>query len=204
LFFTFIRLTIEGKPETDKIMTAHNPMPRNVFSRKRIRKMCKSAPYHLWSISLIWPLIISLGTLPAVQEEQIIEAYQQAESLSLEPVQFALPGAFVAPFANLNSIPQAGLDVDNDGSTDIIQPCSCRSMFPIPNGINANAGFFDDQLIVATGVSGQTWVVNTGESFYHRFKFTDFPRNGFAGNWNHRCLCIAGCASGCRRICRDC
>ncbi len=75
----------------------------------------------------------------------------------VNPPQFAMPGDFYPPFEFLNDIPETGLDLDNNGIIDIITPCSCRPEAPVPNGTNSNAGIFDDQLIVATGVSGQIW-----------------------------------------------
>ena len=73
--------------------------------------------------------------------------------------QFALPGDFYAPFEFLNDIPETGLDIDSNGIVDIITPCSCRPGLPVQNGTNVNTGVFDDQLIVATGVSGQVWKI---------------------------------------------
>lgn len=91
-------------------------------------------------------------------------------------VQFATPGNFVAPFENLNSIPANGLDLNDDGTVDIITPCSCRTLSPIPNGSQSNAGVFDDQLIVATGVSGQTWRVYLSSGVLHPVTLTPiFP-----------------------------
>lgn len=77
----------------------------------------------------------------------------------MDDVQFAIPGDFLAPFDNLNTIPAIGLDVDDDGTIDIKRPCSCRTTFPIPNGSNPNNGLFDDQIVIATGISGQNWVL---------------------------------------------
>lgn len=82
-------------------------------------------------------------------------------------VQFATPGNFVAPFDYLNNIPANGLDLNDNGAIDIITPCSCRTVSPIPNGTQANTGYFDDQLIIATGVTGQLWRVYQGAGLFH-------------------------------------
>jgi hypothetical protein len=78
-----------------------------------------------------------------------------------DTLQFFLPGDFVAPFDYLNVIPANGLDLDSDMVEDIVPPCSCRGLGPIPNGTMPTEGLFDDQLIIATGVSGQTWELAT-------------------------------------------
>lgn len=85
-----------------------------------------------------------------------------------DPPQFEIPGEFNAPFdAILNNVPDAGLDLNNDGTIDIVKPCSCRPHDPTPNGTNNNERFFDDQLVVATGVSGQIWQVSSATNLYH-------------------------------------
>ncbi len=73
-------------------------------------------------------------------------------------VQTAIPGSFVAPFTFLNGALTQPLDLDGNGQTDVIRPCSCGNMPTISNGVADNtAGIFHDQLIVATGISGQQW-----------------------------------------------
>ena len=74
-------------------------------------------------------------------------------------VQFRTQGDFTGNYAYLNDIPTNGLDIDSDGNVDIIPACSCRSAEVIANGENSDAGYFDDQLIIATGVSGQSWTL---------------------------------------------
>ncbi|GJM32942.1 MAG: hypothetical protein DHS20C18_19430 [Saprospiraceae bacterium] len=71
-----------------------------------------------------------------------------------------MPGNFSPPFDNLNDIPPGGLDLDFDGTIDIIPPCSCRNGVIVANGSNSNTGVFDDQLIIATGISGQQWILD--------------------------------------------
>ena len=80
---------------------------------------------------------------------------------SSDEVQFVLPGGFVYPFDYLNSISFGGMDIDNDDNLDVVPPCTCRNTAPIPNGVQSNAGLFSDQIIVATGISGQTWYLET-------------------------------------------
>ncbi|NET34304.1 MAG: hypothetical protein F6K19_20145, partial [Cyanothece sp. SIO1E1] len=87
---------------------------------------------------------------------------------ALDPPQFEIPGEFAAPFdVLLNNIPEAGLDLDNDGTIDIVKPCSCQPHAPTPNGTNNDERFFDDQLVVATGTSGQIWQVSSATNLYH-------------------------------------
>lgn len=81
----------------------------------------------------------------------------QPAFLPVDDVQVTVPGNFTPPFEFLNNIPNNGLDLNDDGIKDIIPSCSCRSLPPIQNGTFSNAGVFDDQIIVATGVSGQAW-----------------------------------------------
>ncbi len=79
---------------------------------------------------------------------------------NFDDVQFAVPGNFLPPFDYLNDIPSGGLDIDLDGLIDVIPPCSCRNGAIIPNGTDSDAGIFDDQLIIATGISGQQWILD--------------------------------------------
>jgi len=72
-------------------------------------------------------------------------------------VQIGFPGQFSGDFEYLNALPPGGWDLDSNGVFDIGRPCSCRPMPPIQNGSSNNAGVFDSWLVVATGVSGQTW-----------------------------------------------
>ncbi|MEN0004719.1 MAG: T9SS type A sorting domain-containing protein, partial [Bacteroidota bacterium] len=71
--------------------------------------------------------------------------------------QLAIPGDFLPPFENLNNVLPAGLDLNEDAAIDIVPPCSCRGELVIQNGAAATEGLFDDQIIVASGVSGQQW-----------------------------------------------
>ncbi len=128
-------------------------------------------PIFLPALSLLfwlglWPL------LPAArQSPQPVMAPTAATSV-LETVQFAIPGNFVAPFENLNDIPAAGLDLDGNGSIDIIPACSCRSQAVVVNGTNPNNGFFNDQIVIATGVSGQQWRVSDSDNVFLRSSLT--------------------------------
>lgn len=84
-------------------------------------------------------------------------------------VQTAIPGSFVAPFTFLNGALTQSLDIDGNGQADIISPCSCGNMPTIPNGSADNtAGIFHDQLIVATGVSGQQWRILASNGVLNR------------------------------------
>ena len=105
--------------------------------------------YSLFLLCLLFLSFSFLGGDNTPDEEEICV---------MEP-QFTLPGNFTDTFEFLNNIPELGLDIDSNGVVDIITPCSCRPEVPIQNGVNVNTGVFDDQLIVATGVSGQTWRV---------------------------------------------
>lgn len=71
--------------------------------------------------------------------------------------QFTLQGEFTTPFEHLNVIPEEGLDINDDNIIDIKRHCGCRLMEPFANGSIDNNGIFDDQLIIATGVTGQQW-----------------------------------------------
>lgn len=87
---------------------------------------------------------------------------------AMDPPQFEIPGEFSAPFdALLNNIPSAGLDLNNDGTIDIVKPCSCQPHNPTPNGTNNDERFFEDQLVVATGTSGQLWQVSSATNLFH-------------------------------------
>ncbi|MEZ5043839.1 MAG: hypothetical protein R2828_28340 [Saprospiraceae bacterium] len=89
------------------------------------------------------------------------------KTLLVDPPQFAIPGNFSAPFdVLLNNIPDGGLDLNNDNKVDIVRACSCRPQNPIQNGTNSNERFFDDQLIVATGISNQVWQVSFATNLY--------------------------------------
>ena len=92
-----------------------------------------------------------------------------------EEVQFVLPGNFIVPFEQFNSIPSTGLDLDGDSNPDIIPPCSCKAAPPIINGTMTNTGLFDDQLIVATGFSGQTWYVESAYNLYDPDDLSEIP-----------------------------
>lgn len=82
-------------------------------------------------------------------------------------IQIGFPGQFSGSFEYLNSLPAGGLDLDNNGIFDIGRPCSCRPMPPIPNGSSSNAGIFDSWLVIATGISGQTWQIQHAEQALH-------------------------------------
>lgn len=82
-----------------------------------------------------------------------------AELLSQPAPQFALPGQFGPSFAHLNNIHPDGTDLDGNGSVDLRPPCSCVGPVSIANGATTTGGLFRDQLIVATGISGQTWKI---------------------------------------------
>lgn len=76
--------------------------------------------------------------------------------LPADTAQVALPGGFLAPFAFLNNVPSTGLDVGTDGKPDIFPECRCRSL-QYNQGATLPVGYFDGQIIVASGVSGQQW-----------------------------------------------
>ena len=83
--------------------------------------------------------------------------------------QFGLPGDFTPPFQYLNSVPNPGVDLDDDGVLDVVPSCSCAGVTSIiQNGENADDGFFYDQLIVASGVSGQNWSLNSFSNMLSR------------------------------------
>lgn len=84
------------------------------------------------------------------------------------PTQMAVPGSFMPPYEYLNDIPPGGLDLNGDQVIDIITPCSCRQPLTIDNGDDTSDGLFNDQLIVATGVSGQTWRIETIANAFNR------------------------------------
>ncbi len=75
-----------------------------------------------------------------------------------EDVQLAIPGEFTDPYTFLNEFTDGTIDVDDDGSPDIVQPCTCTQNPPITNGESAE-GWFLDQVVVATGISGEVWLV---------------------------------------------
>lgn len=90
-------------------------------------------------------------------------------------VQPAIPGSFVAPFTFLNGALTQPLDIDGNGQVDIITPCSCGNMPTIPNGAADNTlGIFHDQLIVATGVSGQQWRILASNGVLSRSSLQPF------------------------------
>lgn len=76
-----------------------------------------------------------------------------------EPVQVGIPGQFTGTFAYLNAATNGPLDINNNGVPDIYPPCSCRSYPEYATGVNLDNRVFDDQVVVATGISGQTWKV---------------------------------------------
>lgn len=82
---------------------------------------------------------------------------QAAVILPLTGEQIAFPGDFLPPFDYLNAAANGPLDVDGNGIADIIPACSCGSQPVITNGSQGGAGVFHDQIIIATGQSGQTW-----------------------------------------------
>lgn len=104
------------------------------------------------SMSILLLLLLSNSTLKAES------SYSTSNTaVYLDNPQMAVPGNFLPPFDYLNNIPNNGLDLNFDGIIDIKPSCSCRSLSPISNGTPADNGIFDDQIIIATGVSGQTW-----------------------------------------------
>jgi hypothetical protein len=91
-------------------------------------------------------------------------------------VQTAIPGSFVAPFSFLNGALTQPLDIDGNGQADVISPCSCGNMPTIPNGAADNtAGIFHDQLIVATGISGQQWRILASNGVLSRTSLQPLP-----------------------------
>lgn len=92
-----------------------------------------------------------------------------------DSVQIGFPGNFSGAFAYLNSIPPQGLDVNGDGFADIRKPCSCRPLPPIPNGTQSNAGVFDSWLVIATGVSGQSWQLSLADNALTPGTLTPMP-----------------------------
>ncbi len=119
------------------------------------------------------------GLLLAVFSFTNDESFPVAEpdAPTVNPPQFFLPGEFFPPFEFLNDIPENGLDIDSNGVVDIITPCSCRPGAPIPNGTNSDGGYFDDQLIIATGVSGQTWRIAISVNVLDPNTLNAFPGN---------------------------
>lgn len=93
----------------------------------------------------------------------------------IDTLQFSLPGDFMPPFDYLNIIPANGLDLDGDMVEDIVPPCSCRELGPIINGTLPAEGVFDDQLIIATGVSGQSWQLGTATGVLNPVSLEPFP-----------------------------
>lgn len=116
----------------------------------------------------LWPGIFSVHTPQSGEATGI--------SSPLEAVQFAIPGNFMAPFELLNNIPETGLDLDANGSIDLIPACSCRNQPIIPTGSNPNNGFFNDQLVIATGVSGQQWRVVDSDNIFLRASLLSVPQ----------------------------
>jgi hypothetical protein len=103
--------------------------------------------------------------------------FSESATATVNTPQFAMPGDFFPPFEFLNDIPEAGLDIDSNGIIDIITPCSCRPELPVPNGTNSDAGIFDNQLIVATGVSGQIWRIAISVNVLNPNTLTPFLEN---------------------------
>lgn len=133
-------------------------------------------PVYLPAIALafwfsLWPGMLPFNTLLPSGLEPV--------SSPLEVVQFAIPGNFMAPFENLNSIPEGGIDLDEDGINDIIPACSCRNLPIVTNGTNPNSGYFNDQLIIATGISGQQWRVTYSEEIFLRNSLLSVPPGTF-------------------------
>lgn len=93
-----------------------------------------------------------------------------------DAVQFVIPGNFTAPFEYLNDIPASGVDLDGNGSIDLIRACSCRNQPVISNGSNPNSGYFDDQIVVATGISGQQWRVADSDKMFLRSSLIAVPQ----------------------------
>lgn len=116
----------------------------------------------------LWPDLFSNRFLLFAEAEPI--------SSPLEAVQFALPGNFMVPFTNLNNIPEGGTDLNADGVIDIIPACSCLNQPIIANGSNPNSGYFNDQLIIATGVSGQQWRVVDSDKVFLRASLLSVPQ----------------------------
>ncbi len=96
-----------------------------------------------------------------------------------EPVQAGIPGQFMGAFAWLNAAADAPLDIDNNLTPDIIPPCSCRSYPEYANGENLNNRVFDDQVIIATGVTGQIWKVKIAGNMLHPVTLDTLP-NGIS------------------------
>lgn len=77
-------------------------------------------------------------------------------------VQFERPGAFSAPFEVLNRAATDSVDLDGDGQADLQAACSCVDDPAVAGAEPPSDGWFRDQLIVATGVSGQAWSLSYG------------------------------------------
>lgn len=86
---------------------------------------------------------------------------------SFEGPQFTIPGFFTGDFQLLNNVPVGGLDFTGDNLPDVYQPCSCREQAPYPNGQNLDNRFFNDQIIIATGISGEQWLVDFAFNAFH-------------------------------------
>ena len=128
-----------------------------------------------FKIGLSFLLLIIISSNIYASDKKTI--FDTNEEPCVEDVQFTLPGNFMAPFEFLNNIPELGLDIDDNGSIDIIPPCSCRLELPVPNGSNSNAGVFDNQLIIATGISGQHWVLSLSVNVLNPTFLQPFPMN---------------------------
>ena len=74
--------------------------------------------------------------------------------------EFTIPGFFTAQYFLLNFIPPEGRDLTGDNVPDIFQPCTCRDQAPYANGQNLDNRYFNDQIVVASGVSGEQWLVD--------------------------------------------
>lgn len=96
------------------------------------------------------------------------EAHARPAALPSMGEQIAFPGQFLPPFDYLNAAAANPLDVDGNGQADIIPACSCGNQPIIPNGSLASAGVFYDQVIIATGVSGQTWRLQASSGVLRR------------------------------------
>ena len=73
--------------------------------------------------------------------------------------QIGFPGSFTGTFTFLNNIDGTGLDLDQNGTADVGMPCSCRILSNQASGAGSATEVFDSWLIIATGISGQSWQI---------------------------------------------
>lgn len=99
----------------------------------------------------------------------------QLSAQTASDVQFRLPGSFEEPFAFLNEIPEDGLDLNSDGTIDVVPACTCRGAEIIENGTNSDNGYFDDQLIIATGISNQIWTLGDHQNVLSAIDLSSIP-----------------------------